>query len=177
MELCCLKHNRKWIEEFSQGFAIHSGSGPLLNAQSDLPNTFPNLIFLVSVNNWWTNWLKAVLIQSSYLYILTILPLWALKVEIGNAHPMKALADTLSLASLSWMLIISLDPPYWPIILPLHNKFFHYFIQWYLTSQHQVSKVWRLSPHSCKGEICWVLGFLSMWRKGPKLEKPMSHLT
>jgi len=24
---------------------------------------------------------------------------------------------------------------------------------------------------------CWVLGSLPMWRKGPKLEKPMSHLT
>ena len=31
--------------------------------------------------------------------------------------------------------------------------------------------------HSCEGEICWVLGSLPMWRKGPKLEKPMSHLT
>ena len=35
----------------------------------------------------------------------------------------------------------------------------------------------RLSPHSCEGEICWVLGSLPMWRKGPKLKKPMSHLT
>jgi len=23
---------------------------------------------------------------------------------------------------------------------------------------------------------CWVLGSLPMWRKGPKFEKPMSHL-
>jgi len=24
--------------------------------------------------------------------------------------------------------------------------------------------------------VCWVLGSLPMWRKGPKFEKPMSHL-
>jgi len=25
-------------------------------------------------------------------------------------------------------------------------------------------------------QYCWVLGSLPMWRKGPKFEKPMSHL-
>jgi len=39
------------------------------------------------------------------------------------------------------------------------------------------SPVWQLSPHSCEGEICWVLGSFPMWRKGSKLEKLMSHLT
>jgi len=31
--------------------------------------------------------------------------------------------------------------------------------------------------YSVKVDICcWVLGSLPMWRKGPKFEKPMSHL-